>query len=125
MSDDRENLIAQLNLVTKLLFENKQLHRVRTVPDVRVQTSDGPRTPEEVSWFLENDRWERNVLTTCGTQYCSTHVNLTLSDPAADKLEAKDDEVLELVQRTSVTLADLYRKGRARGVVSARTSYTS
>lgn len=124
MADNRENLIAQLNRVTALRFENGKLHRVRMVEAVRVQTEGGPRTPEEVAWFLENDRWEHNVLTTCGTKYCSTHVNLTLSDPAADKLEAEDDVELELVQRTSVTLADLYRKGRAKGVISARSAYT-
>lgn len=123
MADNRENLIAQLNLVTAPRLENGKLHRVNKVPDVKVQTEDGPHTPQEVAWFLENDRWERNVLITCGTQYCSTHVNLTLSPPAAGKLEAEDDEVLELVQRTSVTLADLYRKGRARGVIAARSEY--
>lgn len=122
MPIDRENLIAQLNLVTKFRFEDKQLHRVRTVPDVKVQTDDGPRTPEEVAWFLENDSWERDVVSYCGIEFCSSHVNL--ADAEAARIEAKDDEVLELVQRTSVTLADLYRKGRAKGVIAARSAYT-
>jgi hypothetical protein len=121
MAEDRENLLAQLNLVTKVLFENKLLHRVRTVPDVKVQTGDGPRTPEQVAWFLENDRWEDDVVSYCGTDFCTSHVNL--GDAEAARMEAKDDEVLELVQRTSVTLADLYRKGRAKGVIAARSAY--
>lgn len=122
MAENRENLLAQLNLVTRMVFENKQLHRVRTVPDVKVQTTQGPRTPEQVSWFLENDRWEDEVLTYCATPFCSTHI--TLDKAEAAKMATKDDEELELVQRTSVTLADLYRKGRARGVIAARSAYT-
>ena len=122
MAENREDLLAQLNLVTKLRFENGKLHRVRTVPDVRVQTSDGYRTPEQVAWFLENDKWEHDVVSYCGTDFCTSHVNL--ADAEAARMEAKDDEELELVQRTSVTLADLYRKGRAKGVIAARTSYT-
>jgi len=122
MDENREDLLAQLNLVTKLRFENGKLHRVRTVEGVRVQTAHGPRTPEEVAWFLENDRWEDDVVSYCGTDFCSSHVNL--ADAEATRMEAKDDEELELVQRTSVTLADLYRKGRAKGVIAARTSYT-
>jgi hypothetical protein len=121
MAENKENLLAQLNLVTTAKVENGRLHRVRTVPGVRIHTSDGEHTPEEVTWFLENDRWERDVVSYCGTTFCSSHVNL--GDAEAARMEAEDDEVLELVQRTSVTLADLYRKGRAKGVIAARSTY--
>jgi hypothetical protein len=121
MAENRENLLAQLNLVTKVMFEAGKLHRVRTVPDVKVQTDDGPRSPEQVAWFLENDNWEDDVVSYCGTSFCTSHVNLGSAEAA--RLEAKDDEELELVQRTSVTLADLYRKGRAKGVIAARSAY--
>ena len=121
MSISREDLIAQINLVTKLRFENGKLHRMRTVPDVLVRTDFGPRTPEQVEWFLENDVWEDDIVSYCGVDYCITHI--TLNGSEVGKIETKDEGELELVERTSVTLADLYRKGRARGVVSARTSY--
>jgi hypothetical protein len=121
MAENRENLLAQLNLVTKPRLEGAKLHRVRTVPGVRVHTEDGEHTPEEVAWFLDNDRWERDLISYCGVEFCTSHVNL--ADAEAARLEAKDDEELELVQRTSVTLADLYRKGRARGVIAARSAY--
>lgn len=122
MAEDREDLHARFNLVTKLLFENGKLHRVRTVESVRIQTEDGPRTPEQVAWFLENDRWEDDLVPICGTAFCSSHMTLGGIGPGI--IEGTDDKELELVQRTSVTLADLYRKGRAKGVIAARTSYT-
>lgn len=122
MADNREDLIAQLNLITKLRFENGKLHRVRTVEGVRVQTEGGPRTPEEVAWFLENDSWELDVVPYCGTEFCCSHVNL--ADAEASRIEAEDGKDLELVERTAVSLADLYRKGRAKGVIAARSAYT-
>lgn len=122
MAQSREDLIAQLNLVTKLKFENGKLHRVRTVEGVRVQTEDGARTPEEVAWFLENDQWDWDIVPYCGIQFCCSHINLAEAETA--RIEAKDEGDLELVQRTSVTLADLYRKGRAKGVIAARSAYT-
>jgi hypothetical protein len=121
MAENRENLLAQLNLVTSAKLVNGQLHRVRIVPAVRIQTADGDHTPEEVVWFLDNDQWDRDVVSYCGVEYCSSHVNL--ADAEAARLEAEDDEVLELVQRTSTTLADLYRKGRAKGVIAASSGY--
>lgn len=124
MADNREHLLAKLNLVTKVRYEKGKLHRVRTVEAVTIVTDDGVFTPEQVAWYLENDSWEQDVVSTCGVDFCSTHINLGGAEADTDRMEAKDDEELELVQRTSVTLADLYRKGRARGVVSARTAYT-
>lgn len=37
--------------------------------------------------------------------------------------EAKDELDLALVQKQAVTLADLYRKGKKRGLITARASY--
>lgn len=39
------------------------------------------------------------------------------------KQEDQDAEDLRLVQRNAVTLADLYRKGKARGLLSSRSAY--
>jgi hypothetical protein len=34
-----------------------------------------------------------------------------------------DETILSMVQRQSVTLADLYRRGRAKGLIAARSDY--
>ena len=39
------------------------------------------------------------------------------------KQEDQDAEDLRLVQRNAVTLADLYRKGKQRGLLSSRSAY--
>lgn len=117
---DKDTLFIQLSKVTTTRFDNGKLHRVRTVPDVKVQTPDGPRTPEQVAWFLEHDAWEDDVISTCGIEFCASHIRL--GGVESGTLD-EDDKVLEMVQRTSVTLADLYRKGRARGVIAAQTGY--
>jgi hypothetical protein len=39
------------------------------------------------------------------------------------KQEDQDAADLLLVQRNAVTLADLYRKGKARGLLSSRSEY--
>lgn len=39
------------------------------------------------------------------------------------KEEEQDKDDLLLVQRSAYTLADLYRKGKARGLLSSRSAY--
>jgi hypothetical protein len=36
---------------------------------------------------------------------------------------AKDEEDLQLVAAHAISLADLYRKGRSRGLLTARSEY--
>ena len=47
----------------------------------------------------------------------------TPEDDVKSEAEEKDDLDLQLVQKQAVTLADLYRKGKKRGLISARSSY--
>ena len=115
---DKETLFAQLQLVTTTMYSGGQLHRVPMVEDVKINTPGGTRTPRQVAWFLENDAWEYDLVSPCGVENCASHVNLAGQSTTMDE----DDKVLELVQRTSVTLADLYRKGRAKGVITAQST---
>jgi hypothetical protein len=70
-------------------------------------------TAQQVAWFLENDAWEEGVVCEFGIRNSISHLKLT----------DKDESDLALVQKEAVTLADLYRKGKKRGLISARSSY--
>lgn len=126
-SHEREHVTAQLNLVTQTQLVSGLLHRVRKVPDVRILTlSNQARTPEQVAWFLEHDKWEDDVVSSCGVDYCCSHIRLAgqpedLTVPATEPIS--EAQLLGMVERQSVTLADLYRKARSRGVISARSDY--
>lgn len=70
-------------------------------------------TAQQVAWFLENNAWENEVVCEFGIRNSISH--LVIPD--------KDESDLALVQKEAVTLADLYRKGKKRGLISARSSY--
>ena len=77
------------------------------------------------AWFLEHDRWEDLVTDSCGVTGCLTHLRLqglTVEEDEA-KVPIDDDPLLRLVEKTSVTLADLYRRGRAKGLLAPRSDY--
>lgn len=91
-------------------------------PSVRIKTPAGDKPPQQVAWFLEHDRWEDDVVNSCAVTGCVTHLKLKGAD--IEEAEGKeDDPLLKLVERTSVTLADLYRKGRAKGLLAPRSDY--
>lgn len=71
-------------------------------------------TAQQVTWFLEHDAWEDNII----ADPVNSISHLKLAD-----VSTKDDKDLALVQKQAVTLADLYRKGKKRGLISARSSY--
>jgi len=97
-------------------------HQVWLDPEVLIITEDGARSPYEVTWHLVWDEW-RPVYNTCGVPTCIRLDHLTDSKAQAEAV--KDEELMTLVQRSTVSLADLYRKGKARGLLSARTEYQS
>jgi hypothetical protein len=73
-------------------------------------------TPQQVMWFLDNDVWEDKIVDTCGKKGCTLHMRLDI--PAVT-----EDDLLKLVEKNSVSLADLYRRGRQKGLLGARSGY--
>jgi len=56
------------------------------------------------------------VKANCSQPTCTVHLKI-------EQPQVTDDDLLKLVERNSVSLADLYRKGRARGLIAARSTY--
>ena len=116
---EREYILAQMGAQTHASFLNDALHRMPKDPDVVIESLDGTaRTPQQAAWWLENDAWEDEVLSSCGRDGCCTHLKL-----GENTTTATEDELLGLVQRQSVTLADLYRKGRKKGLLAPQQDY--
>jgi hypothetical protein len=69
---------------------------------------------QQASAYLQLGEWT-NVLTTCGEPDCLLHLTTLTA--------AKEEEDIALVTRHAVSLADLYRAGRSRGLLAARTEY--
>jgi hypothetical protein len=70
------------------------------------------------------------LFTVCTEKDCVLHLRPrpAVSDPGAameDEEGGDEEEVLALVQRhtTAVTLADLYRRGRAKGLLAGGSNY--
>lgn len=95
-------------------------HLVWLDPLMLVLTEDGPRSAQQTSWFLETGDWVP-VFSLCSTDDCIRADHLTNDKAKAEVV--KDEELMRLVQRNSVTLASLYRKGKAMGVLSGTSSY--
>lgn len=91
-------------------------------PTMRVLTEDGPRSAQQATWYLHVGEWVPTLHSTCGTPGCLRMDHLT--DDKAKAQAAADEEILRLVQRNSVTLADLYRKGKKKGLLLSRSPYT-
>jgi hypothetical protein len=83
-------------------------------------------------WLVQKQELvpERELVTVCDVKDCVLHLEHkpTVSDPVATVGEdggEDEEEVLALVQRhtTAVTLADLYRRGRAKGLLAGGSNY--
>lgn len=96
-------------------------HLIWVDDGMAVLTEDGPRLPAQTLWFLDHGTWVDDLYVTCKTPGCIRIEHLTDSKAQADAV--KDAEDLALVQRHAVTLADLYRKGRAKGLVFRTSHY--
>jgi hypothetical protein len=88
--------------------------------NMRVITEKGVSTAQQAIWYLDTGEWVPTY-PTCGTPDCLRVDHLT--DSPAQAAAAKDEEVLALVQRTSVSLASLYRKAKGRGLLSGSSGY--
>jgi hypothetical protein len=113
---DRQALISAVDARTFLVEHNSNFHRVATRPGPIIPQGDGSNedaTVQQVQWYLEHGRWEDELVASCGVKLCTTHLRVEGNN---------EDDLLKLVERSSVSLADLYRKGKARGLVLTRTS---
>jgi hypothetical protein len=113
MLTSREEMVQAIDERTFTVESDSRFHRVSKNMDT-ITTVAGDKTPQQVMWFLEHSSWESGVVSACGVKTCLTHMRLDT---------ATEDDLLALVQKTSVSLADLYRKGRQRGLLSARSEY--
>lgn len=115
----RLSMALELASIGKSFILENVGHKVSD-PSARIETPAGKKSPQQVAWFLEHDKWEDDVVNSCAVAGCVTHLRLGSETEEAD---AKDDPLLKLVEKTSVTLADLYRKGRAKGLLAPRSDY--
>ena len=93
-----------------------------------ILTEDGPRSAAEAQWFLHTGRWPAEIYVMCDEPTCiqADHLTDLVSEIEKYKQEQqslKDEELMQLVQRNSVSLADLYRKGKARGLLTSTPHY--
>jgi hypothetical protein len=84
-------------------------------PDLIRSTADsGPA--RRALWQVDKGEWVHDLEPTCGQQDCIL--------PDHTRPLDKDEADLVLVQsHNTVTLAELYRKGKSRGLLTARTEY--
>lgn len=89
-------------------------------------------TVRQAAWLESSGNLvpDEELATACGEENCVLHLEHrpTVSDPAATVGEDEgenEEEVLALVQRhtTATTLADLYRRGRAKGLLAGGSNY--
>lgn len=92
-------------------------HLLWVDPTMMILTEDGPRPAQQATWYLGAGQWDDTVTTTCGAPDCVLPAHVTTASLV------KDEEDLALVERTSVSLATLYRKAKNRGLLAARTEY--
>ena len=124
--DAREYVLAQMNSQTHASFLEGSLHRMPVSETATIETLEGAvKTPQQAAWWLENEAWEDHVISTCGREGCCTHLKLDLSAEPADAGDtaATEEALLGLVQRQSTTLADLYRRGRKKGLLAPQQDY--
>lgn len=96
-------------------------HLIWLDDSMQVLTEDGPRLPAQTLWFIDTDQWVDDLYVTCGKPGCIKVEHLT-TDPKAAQA-AKDARDLALVQKSAVTLADLYRRGKAKGLLKPGSPY--
>lgn len=103
-------------------------HRVLNDPEARIITTDGPRTPHQVVYYLATKRWVDSFYPLCEVPDCITGIHFTPDQAHSTRYwatvqAAQDEVVLQAIETHQVSLADLYRKGKARGLLTGRTLY--
>jgi hypothetical protein len=90
-------------------------------PEMKVLTTTMFASAALTGLYLGTGVWAAPVHLTCMQEGCILPAHLTSSNEAS--AQAQDHQVFAMTQRASTSLADLYRKGRASGLLKPRTSY--
>ena len=125
---EQELLIQQIRSI-----ENDKQCWVRD-PDMHVIDKMGELHPaKQLAGWIEVGDWDAEVVQTCETKYCLNPAHWTAVedeedpepyDPDPRIFESrKIEEDLRLVQVSTFSLAELYRKGRKAGLLTATTAY--
>jgi hypothetical protein len=109
-------------------YDGTNMHLLWSDLEVKIITEDGPRTARQAAWYLHTHHWIDDVFDICGNDQCVDIDHLTVSKTEADQHAAqrqadKEEELMQLVQRQSVTLASLYKKGKSRGLIGPSSQY--
>lgn len=112
-------LLSQLTLGAAT--DSSGEHWVWLDDTMQIITTDGPRPADEVAWFIAHKVWPKRTYTLCSEPHCIAPDHLTIDQAEATK--AEDDRMAALVQQTTTTLAALYRKGKARGLLKPASNY--
>jgi hypothetical protein len=130
--DDQQPLfeVTEAQLLDQLANSTATLddHLVWLDPEVWVITTDGPRRPPQVAWYLAEGHWihEDNLVYACDQTGCILHEHLAMVPmTTTSTLHADTEEHIDtLVQQASrPSLAALYRAGRTKGLLTSSPGY--
>lgn len=109
-----EMLVIDISQVTATSEDGDHL-LVRSDYSDLIHSDGAPRSIQQASGYLQMGDWTP-VLPTCGEAGCCR------PDHLAEAHIAKEQEDLQLVASHAVSLADLYRKGRKAGLLTAQST---
>jgi hypothetical protein len=115
VTDDQ--IISQLAEVVATTEDGE--HVVQMDYSIFILSSEGSRTVQQASAWVQEGEWSDQTYSTCAQPDCLLHI--TGSEEKA--LAAKDEELTQMVHSTSTTLADLFRAAKKKGLLAPRQEY--
>lgn len=109
----RDHLIEQVAEVTATSEDGD--HLVRMYQLDLIYSEGDLKSVQQASGYLQMGDWTP-VSPTCGEPECCR------PDHLDDAATVKDEEDLQLVASHAVSLADLYRQGRKKGLLTAQST---
>lgn len=96
-------------------------------PELHILDEEGVARPaRQIAAWRDKLEWAWPVKRVCATEFCLNPDHWEVIEieetPEAEQLRLIDRD-LRLVERHSISLAELYRKGRQAGLLSATTAY--
>lgn len=110
---DIDSLIEQVALLSATSVDGE--HLVQIYQSDLIRSDDRWVSVQEASGYLQMEDWEA-VSPTCGVIVCVRPDHLDHAHIV------KEQEDLQLVASHAVSLADLYRRGRKAGLLTAQSS---
>lgn len=131
---DRSNKAA-IRLQLRELTEPHGGHQLYKYGDF-ITTVYGRWTPHQAALFLTTGvLWPDELIKcSCDTPWCCLPAHLSIPDRSEGRViipdvtpprdtGPSDEDLLALVQQQSVSLVDLYQRGKKAGLIQARTEY--